>query len=352
MERLSVLIVDDSAISRSIIKRVLETLGIRLVFSAEDGFKAADFLRLVETDPQKAGTSQIDLVITDLIMPRCDGPSLIRWIRRSPASPDRYVAIIAISGAPARERVQLARDLGVHEVLGKPFTAEALGSKIVNIINHPRQFVLAPDYFGPDRRRSQASVKKDRRDPERKIPTIWADNNKAMPQSSGVLFIRQRNRLQDKLGGGAAIPPFDPLRLMQAEQSIRGIAEEHGDWLGEAIGRLRKMVAALSLTSAGAREQLARVHSLALELGSQGGMFDYPLVTTFGYSLYAATYDPDFEMIDDSYVALLEAHIRGLEAVVRSGIKGDGGAIGREILEALEKARMKYRRLEAGAPAS
>lgn len=349
MERLSVLIVDDSAISRTIIKRVLETLDIRLIFTAEDGFQAADFLRLVEADPPKAGTSQIDLVITDLIMPYCDGPSLIRWIRRSPASPDRYMPIIAISGAPARERVQLARDLGAHEVLGKPFTAEALGSKIVNIINHPRPFVLAPDYFGPDRRRSQQAMSKERREPERKIPTIWAENRKAMPQSSGVLFIRQRNRLQDKLGGGAAVPPLDPLRVMQAEQSIRGLASSYGEWIEDAISRLRKLVSELSLTSDAAAEQLARIHSLALELGSQGGMFDYPLVTTFGYSLYATTNDPDFDAIDDNYLALLDAHVDGLETVVRHRIKGDGGVIGHEILEALEKARMKYRRMEAAA---
>lgn len=349
MERLSVLIVDDSAISRTIIRRVLEILGIRLIFSAEDGFQAADFLRLVEADPLKAGASQIDLVITDLIMPRCDGPSLIRWIRRSPASPDRYTPIIAISGAPARERVQLARDLGAHEVLGKPFTAEALGSKIVNIVNHPRPFVLAPDYFGPDRRGSQQVVSKETREAERKIPTIWAEDRKAMPQSSGVLFIRQRNRLQDKLGGGAAVPPFDPLQVMQAEQSIRGLASSYGDWIEDAISKLRTFVSDLNFTSEAAAEQLARIRSLALELGSQGGMFDYPLVTTFGYSLYATTNDPNFEAIDDNYMALLEAHVDGLETVVRYQITGDGGAIGREILEALEKARMKYRRMEAVA---
>jgi DNA-binding response OmpR family regulator len=67
------------------------------------------------------------------------------------------VPIIVISGYTERERVLAARAAGANEVMTKPITAKALYSRLVEVIEHPRPFVRAPDYFGPDRRRAQDS---------------------------------------------------------------------------------------------------------------------------------------------------------------------------------------------------
>ena len=67
----------------------------------------------------------------------------------------------------AYERVQKARDTGVTEYLIKPVTANALYSRIVNVIQNPRQFVRVSEYFGPDRRRTtQDFTGEERRDDE------------------------------------------------------------------------------------------------------------------------------------------------------------------------------------------
>jgi len=50
-------------------------------------------------------------------------------------------------------RVVEARDAGVHEFLAKPLSAKGLYSRIRSIIERPRPFVRAGQYFGPDRRR-------------------------------------------------------------------------------------------------------------------------------------------------------------------------------------------------------
>ena len=35
----------------------------------------------------------------------------------------------------------------------KPVSGEKLASRILNVIDHPRPFIKAPEFFGPDRRR-------------------------------------------------------------------------------------------------------------------------------------------------------------------------------------------------------
>lgn len=63
-----------------------------------------------------------------------------------------------ITGFSEPKRVQEARDMGVTEFLAKPFTIQAIGNKLISIIERQRQFVHTRSYFGPDRRRRQADI--------------------------------------------------------------------------------------------------------------------------------------------------------------------------------------------------
>ena len=72
-----------------------------------------------------ATLADADLVVTDLMMPDCDGLEVIMNIRRlRPAA-----AIIAMSGGGrtvVRSLLPMARDLGARAVLEKPFMPEVL----------------------------------------------------------------------------------------------------------------------------------------------------------------------------------------------------------------------------------
>jgi DNA-binding response OmpR family regulator len=83
-----------------------------------------------------------------------DGIDFTRMVRTAPDSPNPFVPIIMLTSQGAYDRVQLARDIGVTEFLIKPVTANALYSRIGNVIQKPRQFVRVSEYFGPDRRRT------------------------------------------------------------------------------------------------------------------------------------------------------------------------------------------------------
>ena len=142
-DKLHVLVVEDTIPMRKLIVAVLGALGIKKIVQAKDGEQAF----------QKIKNTPIDLVITDWLMEPVNGIELTKMIRMNDDSPNRFTPIIMITGYNALKRVEDARDAGVTEFLIKPFTANDIGKRIAYTINKPRDFIDAPDFFGPDRRR-------------------------------------------------------------------------------------------------------------------------------------------------------------------------------------------------------
>ncbi len=102
---------DDDRFTRMALRRVLEGLGYD-VYEAEDGHHAWTYLR---THPG------VQLLVTDLVMPRMNGLQLIlaahRW--------DPELAVVAVTGASSGDsRLHSARVRGAASVLKKPFRLE------------------------------------------------------------------------------------------------------------------------------------------------------------------------------------------------------------------------------------
>lgn len=128
---------------RKLVASVLETMDVGSVYTAESGEEGFEKFRKYNPD----------IVITDWHMEPMDGIALAKEIRTNMLSPNRMVPIILITGYSAYKRVEDARDAGVTEFLVKPFSANDLAKRIGYVINKPRDFIDAPHYFGPDRRR-------------------------------------------------------------------------------------------------------------------------------------------------------------------------------------------------------
>src|SRR5581483_11468752 len=94
-----------------------------------------------------------DIAIVDWVMEPMDGLEFVRQVRSAEDSPNPFLPIIMMTGHTERHRIFKARDAGVTEFLAKPITAKTLLLRLMNIIEHPRPFVRAKGYFGPDRRR-------------------------------------------------------------------------------------------------------------------------------------------------------------------------------------------------------
>lgn len=164
LEKLSILVVEDTGPMRKLIVSVLESLGVGKIYTAADG--AQGFALYQKVNP--------DIIITDWLMEPVDGIELINMVRTHVSSPNRTVPMIIITGYSAITRVMEARDNGVTEFLIKPFTANDLAKRIAYVINRPRDFVAAPQYFGPDRRRKKdENIPVDRRkNPGAKVDSI------------------------------------------------------------------------------------------------------------------------------------------------------------------------------------
>ncbi|MBI1327136.1 MAG: response regulator [Alphaproteobacteria bacterium] len=144
-DQTSILVVDDHAPLRTLVQNILRTFGFRIILMAGSADEA--FELYCRHAP--------DIVLTDWIIDNDDGLELTKRIRHSERSPNPYVPVILMTGFSYKERVCYARDLGVTEFLVKPFSSRDLYSRLVQIIERPRQFVKAKAYFGPDRRRSK-----------------------------------------------------------------------------------------------------------------------------------------------------------------------------------------------------
>jgi CheY-like chemotaxis protein len=142
-ESLKVLIVEDNQHMRSLLRALLNSVGIREIVEANNGASALDLLR----------EKKCDLILSDLAMKPMDGITFITQVRTGERSPNPFVPIIMITGHTEKHRVEAARDAGVTEFLVKPITAHSLFSRIAEIIERPRAFVRCEGYFGPDRRR-------------------------------------------------------------------------------------------------------------------------------------------------------------------------------------------------------
>lgn len=154
-EKLSVLVVEDTAPMRKLVISVLETLGVGKVFTAADGDEG--FNLFCQQNP--------DIVIADWHMLPVSGIELVRKIRQDAGSPNKMVPIVMMTGYSAMPRVSEARDCGATEFLVKPFSANDMARRIAYVINKPRDFIETGDFFGPDRRRRKIE---DYRGPQRR----------------------------------------------------------------------------------------------------------------------------------------------------------------------------------------
>ncbi|MBA4313192.1 MAG: hypothetical protein C0417_11245, partial [Chlorobiaceae bacterium] len=117
-----ILVVDDEASIREITKETLEASGYK-VLTANDGTEA---IAIYADNDQN-----IDVVITDMMMPFMDGATTIRALKRmNPA-----VKIIAASGMAMNKDTFIAEDLTVDAFISKPYTAEKLLKAIDEILH-------------------------------------------------------------------------------------------------------------------------------------------------------------------------------------------------------------------------
>lgn len=116
-----VLIVDDFATMRRILKNILKQIGLKNISEAENGKAALKELR----------NEKFDLVLCDWNMPEMPGIELLNQVR----SDDQLKAIpfVMVTAEAKRENILEAVKAGVSSYIVKPFTAETINEKLKKI---------------------------------------------------------------------------------------------------------------------------------------------------------------------------------------------------------------------------
>ncbi|HUN52961.1 MAG TPA: hypothetical protein VMU42_17680 [Candidatus Sulfotelmatobacter sp.] len=169
-----------------------------------------------------------------------------------------------------------------------------------------------------------------------------------------VRIYRLRSKLKDKAGGlgkGGETGSLAAEALAAAEAEFQKMAEDYPDWVGGYITSLYTEYETAKPRAPDMRlPNFHRANQLAHELKGQGGTFGYPLITTFGKSLYDLTVGACGT--SDNHLEILKAHIDAMQAVVKGRVKGEGGALGAELAKSLEAAIAKYSAASAAAQAA
>lgn len=143
LEKLRVLVVDDSQYMIKIIRVLLDAMGIRDVYGIDCPTKV--FTAIKDWQP--------DLIISDHIMEPMTGLQMIQHLRADESNPQRFIPIILLTGYAKAEVVKEARfNAGADAVLVKPVSAQRLYDCIVSVYESDRTFIETKHYFGPDRR--------------------------------------------------------------------------------------------------------------------------------------------------------------------------------------------------------
>jgi len=121
---LKILIVDDSPVMRSFIRKVVGLTGLDVgeIFEAGNGLEALELL----------GQSWVDLVLTDINMPDMNGEELVQRMEQDELL--RSVPVIVVSTDASTNRVKKMMTLGARGYVTKPFPPDVLAMEMERVL--------------------------------------------------------------------------------------------------------------------------------------------------------------------------------------------------------------------------
>jgi two-component system chemotaxis response regulator CheY len=127
-----VLIADDSAVVRAMVRKAIGISGVALaeVHEAANGREALEVL----------ARTAVDVVFADVNMPEMGGPELVARMRADAAL--SAIPVVIVSSERNQERLESLRRDGVRAVLCKPFRPEELRD-VTRALGAPREVAHA-----------------------------------------------------------------------------------------------------------------------------------------------------------------------------------------------------------------
>lgn len=120
----TIMIVDDSPVMRSFIGRIVRLSGLDVndYIEAKDGAEALAQLR----------QTPVDIILTDINMPRLDGEELVRHLKQDPALSS--IPVVVVSTDRTESRLKAMLELGAEGYVTKPFSPETLRGEMERVM--------------------------------------------------------------------------------------------------------------------------------------------------------------------------------------------------------------------------
>jgi hypothetical protein len=149
------------------------------------------------------------------------------------------------------------------------------------------------------------------------------------------------NNLKAKMGGMAAL---DAAAIAKAEAAMQALSANFGQWLNDEVAKLEGARANIKANGV-SKETVEGLYFRAHDLKGLGTTYEFPLVTKLAASLCRLIDDPAHR--EKAPMLLIDAHIDGIKAMVRDGIRDPAHPVGRVL--AAELATPRRRGLSRGA---
>lgn len=251
LPKTKVLIIQNAFASRNVIIYILRQTGLKGFFSATTGKEAlAELLK-----------GEFAVVMSDWQMADMDVLELLRTVRETPELKDLLFIIVAAE--IDREKLMLAKELGVDGYVLKPFTAEALSKKVVEALK-----ARCKGGVKPVRKESPACTA-----PAAKVPgqacssRNWSISmsymNRMHRGSNSVIkydFAGMMNIMSLKVDRLKADPVFVPVKELinniTATIKTAELQSEHAGVISKTTGEISKALKAAESAPAGSRDSV------------------------------------------------------------------------------------------------
>lgn len=115
---MKILVVDDFATMRRIVKNILNKIGFTNIIEADDGSTALEVLK----------KDKVDLIMSDWNMPNVTGLELLKAVRSNESMKDMPFLMVTAEGQ--HNSVVQTVQAGVSDYIVKPFTADTVKEKL------------------------------------------------------------------------------------------------------------------------------------------------------------------------------------------------------------------------------
>jgi len=123
---MKILVVDDMATMRKIIKKMLGQIGFNNLEEADDGSTAWEAY-----NKAKEAGEPYEFIVSDWNMPQMSGLDFLKKVRET----DKKLPFLMVTAEAEQGNVVIAVKAGVSNFIVKPFSAQVLKEKIVKIFN-------------------------------------------------------------------------------------------------------------------------------------------------------------------------------------------------------------------------